>query len=383
MDVQEILQILTQGEDSYHQFKQNFQNVDSLTAEMIAFSNTRGGKIFVGVDDDGSVTGLTSADIGRLNQLISNAASQHIKPAINPLTEIVKINDASIMIIDISQGLNKPYQDKNGVIWVKSGADKRKATSREEIQRLFQRAGLIHADEISFAGSSLDDLDQTYFTTFFRQEYGETIEKQKKPLLQILENMNLAKHGELNLACMLLFGNNNTYKLPAFRIKCVCYPGTGIDVENYIESQDCTGALSLVYKEANAFVMRHLRSQQAGQDVNSIGMKEIPKIAVQELIANALIHRDYFVSASVRIFVFADRVEIISPGHLPNNLTVENIKLGNSNIRNPVLASFATKILPYRGLGNGIRRALQAHPHIDFTDDREGNQFICILRRPD
>ena len=77
-----------------------------------------------------------------------------------------------------------------------------------------------------------------------------------------------------------------------------------------------------------------------------------------------------------------NRIEIISPGHLPNNLTIENIKYGNSNIRNPILASFATKILPYRGLGNGIRRALKAYPQIDFVDDREANLFKVILFTP-
>ena len=96
---------------------------------------------------------------------------------------------------------------------------------------------------------------------------------------------------------------------------------------------------------------------------------------------NAIVHRDYFISSSIRIFVFSDRVEIISPGHLPNNLTVENIKAGNSNIRNPVLASFAYHILPYRGIGSGIVRALASYPAIEFVDDRDGNQFKCIIKR--
>jgi ATP-dependent DNA helicase RecG len=72
-------------------------------------------------------------------------------------------------------------------------------------------------------------------------------------------------------------------------------------------------------------------------------------------------------------------VEIISPGHLPNNLTIETIKAGNSVIRNPILASFGTKILPYRGLGNGIRRALKIHELIEFIDDRDGNQFSALV----
>ena len=98
--------------------------------------------------------------------------------------------------------------------------------------------------------------------------------------------------------------------------------------------------------------------------------------------ANALIHRDYFISAPVRLLIFTDRVEIISPGHLPNNLTIANIKAGNSNIRNPILASFAAKLLPYRGLGSGLLRVLKAYPAIELIDDREGNLFKVIVTRP-
>lgn len=131
-----------------------------------------------------------------------------------------------------------------------------------------------------------------------------------------------------------------------------------------------------------AFVLRSLEKRQAGQGVNALGKPEIPKIVFEELIANALIHRDYFVSAPIRLFVYRDRIELISPGHLPNHLTIQKIEAGNSNIRNPTLASFAFKgILPYRGLGTGIRRALTDWPNISFVDDKDGNQFKVTIFR--
>ena len=129
------------------------------------------------------------------------------------------------------------------------------------------------------------------------------------------------------------------------------------------------------------YILGNIKHLQLDQNVNAVGEPEIPREALEELLANALIHRDYFVSAPVRIFVFSNRIEIISPGHLPNNLTIENIKSGNSNIRNPILASYATKILPYRGLGSGIRRALKAYPDIEFFDDRDSNQFKVVIMR--
>jgi ATP-dependent DNA helicase RecG len=121
---------------------------------------------------------------------------------------------------------------------------------------------------------------------------------------------------------------------------------------------------------------------QAGRGVNAPGLPEIPEMVFEELLVNALLHRDYLVSAPIRLFVFDNRIEIISPGNLPNNLTVQKIRTGNSNIRNPILVSYAAKgILPYHGLGSGIKRALEMWPSIDFTDDQEGCLFTATVHR--
>ena len=226
-----------------------------------------------------------------------------------------------------------------------------------------------------------EDLDIEYFQSFFSKEYGESLEDQGVPLPQLLENMSLASNGELNLAAALLFAKAPNNKLPVFIVKAVSYPGREIDVSYYIESADLKGKLTDLFQSTLNFMMRNISYIQGQQDVNSLGEPEIPKIVFEELLVNALIHRDYFISAPIRIFIFSDRIEIISPGHLPNHLTVENIKKGISNIRNPILASFATRVLPYRGLGSGIRRALNAYPAIEFIDDREGNIFKVIIRR--
>jgi len=161
----------------------------------------------------------------------------------------------------------------------------------------------------------------------------------------------------------------------------VSYPDNIIDGSEYLDNQDITGKLADVFQKSLGFVMGNLKHIQGDRNINTPGESEIPRETLEELLVNALIHRDYFISAPIRIFLFRNRVEIISPGYLPNNLTIENIKSGISNIRNPILASYATKILPYRGLGTGIRRALQKYPEIDFESDLDGNQFKVIIKR--
>jgi len=381
MEALELMQVLACGEDSQNQFKRNITNEDRLAAEFVAFSNGKGGNIYVGIDDDGSISGLESSDIHRLNQLVSNTTSQNVRPSINPTTQNIKVSDKLVMIISVPAGINKPYQDKNGIFWVKNGADKRKATSREEIQRLFQASSLIHADETPAKGFTIADLDMDYLRSFFHKRYGETLDDQPLPLNQVIKNMNLSDGESLNLTGAMVFGKNPSSRLASFIVKAGAFPGVSIATDNYIDSRDITGKVADIFQQSLSFVLANIKHIQKDQTVNSLGDPEIPRIVLEELIANAIVHRDYFISAPIRIFVFSDRVEIISPGHLPNNLTVENIKLGNSNTRNPILASFANQILPYRGYGSGIIRAIENYPDIELVDDRNGNLFKCIIKR--
>ena len=381
MEIIELLEILSRGEDSRHQFKKNVQNADSLAAEMIAFSNGTGGQIFIGVSDDGTIAGLEADDIRRLNQLVSKTASQNVNPAVNPVTENIETERGLLMIVEIPEGISKPYQDKNGAFWVKSGADRRRATSREEIQRIFQKANLLHADELPVPGLTVADLDYDYFKAFFRKRFNKSLDEGKTPLPRILENMNLLKDGFLNVGGALLFAQKPHYKLPSFIVKAAAFNGTTLATDEYLDNRNITGKIEELFLKTVRFTVSNLHHVQGDQGVNSAGQPEIPQAALEELIANALVHRDYFISAPVRVFIFRDRIEIISPGHLPNNLTTENIKAGISNTRNALLASFAYQLIPYYGYGSGIIRALSKYPPIDFVDNRDANVFKVTLRR--
>ncbi len=382
MTQQELLGKIHAGEDSQTQFKSDVTNADSLAAEMVAFSNLRGGTIYVGVADNGNIAGITKGETRRINQLISNAASQHIKSPITVQTLNVPIDNGNIVIIiHVAEGLDKPYFDKNGIIWLKNGADKRRINSKEELQRLFQAAGLIHADEVP-TKADISKLDTAYFARFLTSYYQQNLPEDLEQLKNLLNNMGLAVGNLLSLAGLMLFAKTPQFTKPAFICKAIHFPGNDISVDNYLDSEDFEGKIEEHFKGAMAFVLRSLEKRQAGQGVNALGRPEIPKIVFEELIANALIHRDYFVSAPIRLFVYRDRIELISPGHLPNHLTIQKIEAGNSNIRNPTLASFAFKgILPYRGLGTGIRRALTDWPNISFVDDKDGNQFKVTIFR--
>jgi len=386
MDALELLEIIERGEDSRHQFKRNINNETSMATELAAFSNSQGGLLIIGVDDDGTIVGLSNEDIGRLNNMISNASSTHIRNPINPTNENVRLEDGLVMVVTISKGMDKPYITNDGAIWVRSGADKRKVTSKEEIRRLFAESDLLHAGETAINDSTSNDLDEDFFDEFYQDAYGRSVKDEGKPILQLLQNMNLAKADQLNLAGLLLFGKNPQKFKPQFIIKAVYFEGNEPTSDKYYDSEDIGGRLSNQYSLAMAFLKRNLRKVQNGQGRNTTGKLEIPEIVLEELLVNAVIHRNYFIDAPIRVFMFENRIEIISPGVLPNHMNEENAKSGVSIQRNPLISSFATKAkppigLPYRGIGTGIQRAYREFSEIELFNDQDNNQFKVIIRR--
>ncbi len=139
------------------------RNGDSLAAEMVAFSNSRGGCIFIGVSNKGELIGLSSKDVDRINQLISNSACQHVRSPITVQTENVSVeSDRVVIVLTIPECIDKPYFDHQSIIWLKSGADKRRIHSKEELRRLFQEVDLLHADEVP-TRAGIEAIDHKFF----------------------------------------------------------------------------------------------------------------------------------------------------------------------------------------------------------------------------
>lgn len=380
MEAIEVSDLIDRAEDSKIQLKQDISNAVQLASEMVAFSNARGGVIIIGVSKTKDITGLSDKDIERINQLISNASDQNVRPPIAPFTEVIKIGDEKVIVLEVAEGINKPYSTNEGIFWTKKGSDKRKL-SREELQRLFQDSSRMYADEQMIRGSSLRDIDRIFFEAFYENDYKERVEDSGLPLERLLENIKLAEKSELRLGGLLLFGRNPQAFKPAFHVKAVSFYGNEPEGIEFRDSEDIKGNLTRQYEHTLGFLLRNLKKIQKGTQFNQLGELEIPQPVLEELTVNALVHRDYYINAPIIVFVFDNRIEIISPGRLPNNLSIEHIKNGVSVVRNPVLHSFASRMLPYRGVGTGIRRALKAYPHIEFENNEDAERFRVIINR--
>ena len=385
MTVSELHEIISRGEDSKTQFKRQFNSINALAAEIAAMLNSDGGQIIVGVSDSGEIIGVE--DIHKLNQWISNACSQKIEPPASVITENLRVSDKLVVVINVPLGTDKPYATNKTEFWVKIGADKRRAT-REELRRLMQASGSFYADEIPLAHTSLDDLDMFRFRYFYKQQYGQEIEHLDAATERTLSNLKLLKSPHLTLAGFLLFGKEPQRIRPQFMVKAVAFIGNSLGGTEYLDSEDIGSTLPEQFKNTMGFLKRNLRKQQNGQNFNFPGIMEVPQIALEESVVNALVHRDYLINSSVRVFIFDNRVEIISPGKLPNTATIETIKFGIQIVRNPILVSFVPKLeLPYRGLGSGIPRIFEeCHkaklPEPELIEDKIAETFKVIFYRP-
>jgi ATP-dependent DNA helicase RecG len=377
------------GEDSSRQFKEKIDSAAKLAEEMCAMSNSRGGIIYVGVKDNSTVSGLTQQEVAQYNQFISNASNENIKPAIYPQTKTGEVEGKLILLINISEGPSKPYCTSAGVYWVKSGSDKRKS-SPQELLRMFQQSNMMYIDEsvtsaeINNAGVKVEDvINLAKFYVFYERSRGAVFSQSGVSIQKAFENMNLAKEGKLTLAGLLLFANNPQSVKPYCIIRAVSYFGTEISDDKFRDKVDCLGVLDDQYRGAMNFLKNNLSNIQTDGSFNQTGTLEIDERALEEAVVNALIHRDYSKNAVTRLLIFKDRVEIISPGSLPNHLTIDNILNGNSVIRNPTIVSYATKILPYSGIGSGVPRIIKNHPATKFVNDTGGEQFTITLFRPE
>jgi len=383
MEIDEIRSEIRLGEDSRRQFKANVSNPEQVASEIVAFLNSSGGRIFVGVGDDGSLSALTAEDIRRINQLLSNAATHDVRPPAVVRTQNVLIDDKIVMVIEIAEGLNKPYCDNEGRFWVKNGSDKRKVTSPEELQRLFQAGSKLFADERAIPDTSIEDLDMSAFADFYRRKTGAGLDAAEIPTGRILESLGLMKRGSITLAGLLLVGKDVSLHAPLFHIAAAAFPGADLAEDAFVDKTELRGRLPDQFAGAMSFLDRNLRYVQANPSggFNQSGTLEIPRDALQEVMVNALVHRDYLINASIKLFVFSDRVEIQSPGTLPNSLTVEAAKMGVSVARNSILMSHAQYLVPYSGLGTGLPRSLARCPDLELANDEKAMRFVVRFPR--
>jgi len=371
------------GEDSTRQFKREPSADAKMAGEIVAFANSGGGCIFVGVEKNGSIAGLTGEEAEKVGEDMAKVAWDSVRPPFSILSKSIPTSDGIVVVIEISDGASKPYCDNKGVYWVKNGPDKRRVQSPEELARLFQSGEKLYAESQVVAASTLEDFDHERFERFYETKYSESTpdrNEDAEAYQRTLENLALVDSGRLTVVGLLLFGKRLPVLLPEMKIDAVWIKGNERASTEWHDQRTISGTLAEQYDEGMGFLKRWNARIQGEGSFNQTGTLEIPETVFEELLVNALIHRDYFIKDSIKLFIFDDRIEIRSPGKLPNSLTVDQIRRGVRRSRNVLLASFAPDLLNFRGIGSGIVRALKIWPSISWVNDTESEEVVATIQ---
>ena len=403
----DILKQINAGEVSGVQFKERILDKYDIACELVAFSNSQGGKLVVGIKDKtGETNALSYSEVQETTNLLSDIASENVVPSILIKIDTVEVEDGNLVVATVKEGLNKPYHDNKGIVWVKNGADKRKVFDNAELAEMMTDCGSFAPDEAGVRDATVNDLDATTIKQFLGNRFDRVLEKKGltgdafneasldmicsaiakgHDCEKILRNLRFIRpDGSLTVAAMLLFGKYTQRWMPMMTAKCICFAGNSVGSKVFrdkVNDADMEGNLLHQYDTIMDFFTRNLHNVQVGDEFNSMGKLEIPYTSLVEFTVNSLVHRSLNMKAPVRIFIFDNRVEIHSPGALPNGLTIDDIKAGTSIPRNMFLFNNAIYLLPYTGVGSGITRALDEDINVTFMNNDKAQEFVITVWR--
>ena len=427
MNRTELAELIHHGENSGVEFKRDDVAPQKLAKEMAALLNLEGGHILLGVEKDRSVSGLTR-EHGRAEEWVMEAARTHLRPPTIPFWETLDWGDGkTVGIVSLpADAPDKPYKCRRGPAWVtqiRAGTTSRDATDEEEA-RLYMQSGRLQYDRKPVPGAGLDDFDMRRLLNYFRD-----IRRQSCPTaddraawMRLLLNTELMYEGRglqmPSAGGLLLFGARPQRYLPQAGISAAAYTGTEKDYGARARATLRGAAVSLfpspregggqeeawpgfsptyseagnaieagVVEQALDFVRRNIAIDAS---IDHGGRRrerwDYPFEAVREAIVNAIAHRDYTIGVmDIELSIYSDRLEIVSPGRLPNTVTVDKMRAGYRASRNELIKEVLRDYRYIEATGLGVPRkivaGMRAHNGTEPDLVEEESRFIVRLWR--
>jgi len=375
-----ILELIQQGENSAIEFKSADVKPDALATELIAFANMQGGTVLIGVNDRAELIGVPNT-VG-YEEWVMNIACNNIYPPLQVQFEWHTIESVKIAAINVPKGKNKPYQTLSGKYYIRVGSTNRIA-SVEELMRLFQESGVFHYDAVGVDKTTENNLNLAKVDAYFKRYEINFNDEPAQIKIQLLKNSDiLTDEGTLTLGGLLTFGINPERYLFQSGIIFAHFAGNQMDAE-LIDRQEINGTLDYLINTASAVIKNNI-AMPSGIIGNLRIDKKVayPDQVFRELITNACLHRNYAIHGSkIRIFMFDDRIEIMSPGRVPNSVSLEKILAGVSYARNPIVAKFMANLrftdIMGRGIPYVVNQAKLLNKKLRFEEI--GEEFKVVL----
>lgn len=352
INVSYIQQLIAQGENTNIEFKSVNLRPEALAKEIVAFANASGGVILLGVEDDKEIRGIDREK--NYEEWCMNIARNNVNPPLQPVYSEAEIEQKIIGILEIPKGKDKPYQTHEGKFLIRVGSTNRMATVYE-LMRLFQQSGVFHFDSTAIENATVKQVNLQKISAYF-EPYKlnfELLSEEEK--IMLLKNTDILKEdGQLSVAGLMIFGINPQKYLLNASVSFAHFAGNEI-TDELIDKQNIEGTLDTQIDTTTAIIKNNIKRPS-----QIIGNKRIepdiyPDKVFRELIVNACCHRNYAISgAKIRIFLYENRLEVISPGRLPNTVTIEKLKAGVSFAVNPVIVKFMENLNYIDKLGRGL-----------------------------
>ncbi|MFD0704696.1 RNA-binding domain-containing protein [Alloscardovia venturai] len=325
-----------------------------VVRHVIAFANASGGILVIGIEDDGAVRGFTS-DSEKEANLIENAHIVGCTPTPTVKSERVRVNDSEfIIVLHIEVSTHAVIRSKADAKVYLRIADTSRELSHEQITHLeYEKNQRAFEDEIAW-GSSINDIDTTLLAEY-KDRLHTSVSDEK-----LLTSRSLMRDGQLTNAGVLLFSQNPTKFLPQARVRVLRFEGNQMEAGrdfNLVKDQPYDLPIPRIIQQASVLISSMLREFQYLSDDGVFEIiPEYPEFAWFEGLVNAVIHRDYsFAGDYIRISMFNDHLDIFSPGALPNNVTLENMR-STRYARNPRIARTLVEFGWARELNEGVGR---------------------------
>lgn len=388
----DLLEIIRSGENSGVEFKRDGIDPVKLAAELVAFSNLEGGMLLLGVESDGQVSGLIRTN---LEEWVMNVCRDKIRPAVIPFFEVVRNiqDDKDVAIVKVTRGydVHALWHNKSNKYLIRVGSTSRETTP-EELARLFQKRGSIRAEIKPVSGATLAHLDQRRLQNYFSdiREQDTPTEGSEEAWKSLLVNTDIMTEEGVTVGGMLLFGKLPNRFLPQAGIDAVAYTGTEQDYGAQ-ERKTLRGPMTPLLNRAGEvvdnglveqamnFIQRNTRTTGGLDGGRRMELPTYPATALRESIVNALIHRDYLLTGTdIQLEIYSDRLEIVSPGRLPNGITPAHMLAGTRATRNQLIKDVMRdyKYLEHMGMGiprkivKGMRDHNGTEPELIEQDER-------------
>lgn len=374
-----LQQLLAQGENSNVEFKSADVRPETLAKEIVAFANASGGVILLGVEDDATIRGVNQGK--NYEEWCMNIARNNVNPPIQPIYSEIAVDQHVVGVLDIPKGKDKPYQTNDAKFFIRVGSTSRMA-SVPELLRLFQQSGMFHFDSTAVERTSIRNLNLHKVAAYF-ESYKVNFEMlSETEQISILRNTDILTDDErLSVAGMLIFGTYPQKYLLNAAVSFAYFAGKEITAE-LLDKQHIEGNLDIQIDTTTALIKNNLRRPSMIVGNKRIEQGMYPDKVFRELIVNACCHRNYAISgSSIRVFLFDDRLEVISPGRLPNTVTIEKLRAGVSYAVNPVIVKFMDNLNYIDQLGRGLPMVCQEAEKLGRTVQfqEQGEEFRVVL----